>query len=76
MGFFDKRMLKKYSKEAKHLSESIAICIGDYGLYDANRKLIATWEETKEALDLSLDEEGTLSIEDYDALMENIVYKL
>ena len=28
---------KKYSEEAKHLSESIAICIGDYGLYDANR---------------------------------------
>ncbi|MBR5370044.1 MAG: polyprenyl synthetase family protein [Bacilli bacterium] len=28
---------KKYNKlEAKHLSESIAICIGDYGLYQAN----------------------------------------
>lgn len=28
---------KKHSNDAKHLSESIAICIGDYGLYDANR---------------------------------------
>ena len=37
---------KKYSKhskdnlETKHLSESIAICMGDYGLYEAN-KIIA-----------------------------------
>lgn len=32
---------KKYSDEAKHLGESIALCMGDYGLYDANR-IIAT----------------------------------
>ena len=38
---------KKYSEESKHLGESIAICIGDYGLYKSNQIIIDAYKDDK-----------------------------
>ena len=41
---------KKYTnekEEAKHLSDSIAICMGDYGLYEANKIIADSYKENK-----------------------------
>lgn len=38
---------KKYSDESKHLGESIAICIGDYGLYKSNQIIIDAYKDNK-----------------------------
>lgn len=35
---------KKYSDESMHLAESIAICIGDYGLYKSNQIIIDSYK--------------------------------
>lgn len=35
---------KKYSNESKHLGDSIAICMGDYGLYKANEIISKSYE--------------------------------
>ena len=35
---------KKYSSESKHLGDSIAICMGDYGLYKANEIISKSYE--------------------------------
>ena len=35
---------KKYSDESKHLGDSIAICIGNYGLYKANEMISKSYE--------------------------------
>ena len=36
---------KKYSNESKHLGDSIAICMGDYGLYKANEIISKSYEK-------------------------------
>lgn len=36
---------RKYDERAKHLGESIAICIGDYGLYTANKIVIDNYSK-------------------------------
>ena len=36
---------KKYSNESKHLGDSIAICMGDYGLYESNLIISKSYEE-------------------------------
>lgn len=36
---------KKYSNESKHLGDSIAICMGDYGLYKANQIISKSYEK-------------------------------
>lgn len=39
---------KSHSKEeAKHLGESIGICIGDYGLYEANQLIVDSYQDDK-----------------------------
>lgn len=39
---------EKYSKEeAKHFGDSMAICMGDYGLYEANRIIADAYQEDK-----------------------------
>lgn len=35
---------KKYSNESKHLGDSIAICVGNYGLYKANEIISKAYE--------------------------------
>ena len=35
---------KKYSDESKHLGDSIAICMGDYGLYKSNEIISKAYE--------------------------------
>ena len=35
---------KKYSDESKHLGDSIAICVGNYGLYKANEIISKSYE--------------------------------
>ena len=38
---------KKYNDESKHLGESIAICIGDYGLYKSNQIIVDAYKDDK-----------------------------
>lgn len=42
--YINNEKYKKYSDESKHLGDSIAICMGDYGLYKSNEIISKAYE--------------------------------